>query len=305
MFNIDRPFSGPMVGLVALCTMIGSTASASILGTGGDFNAFIFGDIQYANTDFEGRVAAGGNVTFNNIGIGNQLPNSNGMRDDLIVGGDINWTNGQVFGGNLVHGGSASLTGVGFPGGSTIQASPIDFSVVQSEAQTASDFWSNLSDTGTVANQFGQLNFSGNSSGLNVFTVDAADLASANGLNMNAPSGSSVLINVTGSSATLQNFGFLGSWDPNRTLFNFVDATSLTMSGIGVQGSILAPYADVLFQNGQMDGTLIANSLQGSGEFHHYIFDGDLPQVPTSGAIALFGLAALGAGRRRRVSVQI
>jgi hypothetical protein len=89
-------------------------------------------------------------------------------------------------------------------------------------------------------------------------------------------------------------------------LYNFHDATSLTINQIGVLGTILAPQADVNFAGGAIDGTLIANNLSGPGESHLYLFQGSLPPLPTpvpepaTLALGALGLAALMAVRLRR-----
>jgi uncharacterized repeat protein (TIGR01451 family) len=51
-------------------------------------------------------------------------------------------------------------------------------------------------------------------------------------------------------------------------LWNFADATSIQIANFAWHGSILAPIAAVTFDNGQLNGTLIAGSLFGTGETH-------------------------------------
>src|SRR5205085_4559322 len=57
-----------------------------------DYNVFIFQDINHSSGTVEGRMAAGGNVTLNSYTIGSKLTNSHGARDDLIAGGNLNYT---------------------------------------------------------------------------------------------------------------------------------------------------------------------------------------------------------------------
>ena len=54
--------------LVLTLTVWAASASASALdlGTAGDYNAFIFGNFTSQNSDTEGRLAAGGNVSLAN-----------------------------------------------------------------------------------------------------------------------------------------------------------------------------------------------------------------------------------------------
>ena len=39
-------------------------------GLANDYNVFVFGNMSMSNTDAEGRVAVGGNVTLSNYGVG-------------------------------------------------------------------------------------------------------------------------------------------------------------------------------------------------------------------------------------------
>ena len=44
-----------------------------------------------------------------------------------------------------------------------------------------------------------------------------------------------------------------------------------------IQGSLLAPYVDLLFANGNIDGELVVRNFSGSGESHPKYFTGCLP----------------------------
>jgi len=77
----------------------------------------------------------------------------------------------------------------------------------------------------------------------------------------------------------------------------------LTITGIGVKGSILAPYADVSFTSAHIDGSLIADSIiDYKGEFHQYTFDHETEPVPLPGTLLLFGtgLAGLAGSLRKK-----
>ncbi|WP_421132460.1 choice-of-anchor A family protein [Alteromonas sp. A079] len=98
----------------------------------------------------------------------------------------------------------------------------------------------------------------------------------------------------------------------NNILFNFVDATSLNLHTVGVKGSILAPYADVSFYNGHIDGNLIVKSLsspEGSfdangeydprtGQVNNYRFGAIDVSEPASAAL-LFGAGLFAFSRRK------
>jgi len=250
------------------------------LGLAGGFNVFVFGDLNQSNTDATGRVAAGGNATLTNFGVGLQLPNSNGTRDDLIVGGNLNYTNGNVYAGNVVYGGTGTLMNVTIFNGTARQDSPINFTAEQSFLKGASASWGGLPANGTTTVQpWGGIYLTGTNPEINVFTLPGAALASATYFEINAPAGSTVLVNIDGDVNQMQNFGFslVGGVTRENVLFNFFETTQLTLQGIGVQGTILAPCADILFNNGDVNGSIIGETLTGYGESHHFPFTGCLP----------------------------
>jgi len=250
------------------------------LGTAGDFTIFVFGDLTASNTDSTGRVAAGGNANLTNFGVGLALTNSNGTRDDLVVGGNLTYTNGNVYNGNVVHGGTASLMSVTLFNGTVRQDTPIDFGAEQAFQKSLSAFLGSQPATAsTVVEPWGGIFLTGTDPVLNIFQLSGSALASATYFQISAPAGATVLINVSGTMDQMQNFGFslVGGVTRNFVLFNFFEATSLTLQGIGVEGTILAPCAHVNFNNGDVNGSIIADSLSGYGESHHVPFDGCLP----------------------------
>jgi hypothetical protein len=121
------------------------------------------------------------------------------------------------------------------------------------------------------------ITLSGADPDLNIFAVDGADLSAANTLRIVVPQGSTVLVNVSGASVQMSGFGILlEGVQSSHVLYNFCEATSLTMQGISVEGTVLAPNAAVVFNNGQLNGTLVAASFEGNGETHDVLFAGCL-----------------------------
>ena len=268
------------------------SCAATPLDVAGDVNLLVFTDLTQQNTDSWGRVAVGRDATLTNYGVGTKLVDSNGTRDDLIVGRNLTYNNGQVYSGNIVYGNSARLSSVGLPNGTSRQGTPLDFAAVQQTLLDRAAYWDGLAATGTTTFQYGGLTLTGNQSGLNVFAVNGANLSGANSLNITIPTGATALINVSGASPSMQNFGIsingnTGDQPPGqeKVIFNFYRATSLTLGGIGVKGSILAPNATVTFSNGHVNGHVIAKALSGGGELHYIRFTGCLPtQAATSTA---------------------
>lgn len=90
----------------------------------------------------------------------------------------------------------------------------------------------------------------------------------------------------------------------NNILFNFVDATNITFHSVGIKGSVLAPYANISFYNGQVDGNLIAKNLSSpdgefTGQVNNYRFGAIDVSEPASWAL-LFGAGFLMMARRKK-----
>ncbi len=112
---------------------------------------------------------------------------------------------------------------------------------------------------------------------LNVFEISAAAIDFAKLIRIQVPPGATVLINVSGEDVEISDMGMeLAGAAPTRVLWNLHEATDLLLTGIQMNGSVLAPKAKTTFANGHMDGTMVAFSLQGNGEFGDAPFNGDL-----------------------------
>lgn len=307
---INRTLLGSLLaGLIAF----GATAHAAVLSIASEYNIYVLGNMTQWNVDSEGRVAVGGNATLTNYGVGSKFSsNPSSAGNALVVGGNLSYSGGEVHYGNLAYGGTLSGN-FGIPRGTVTHGSVMDFATGNNYLTNASSYWGGLSSNGTTTNQWGGLQLVGTDATLNVFTLEGAALASSWGVTIDAPAGSTVLVNVTGDSATMQNMGLnfrdlngdgSGTVVRENVIYNFVNATSLSLSGISVQGSILAPKATVNFNNGNIEGQLIAGTLTGTGEAHNYLFQGNLPNpmpIPEPSSALLVGLAGgMLALRRKR-----
>lgn len=257
------------------------------LGLAGQFNAFILGDMTGSNSDVEGRLAVGGNLLLNDYAIGMTLTNSQGNRDDLIVGGDLTIRNARIYNGNARSGGAANLDEtVGFyneedlnrNNGSYIAGNPLDFAAISQDLIAKSTAWAGWADNGTTVNQdqWGNIKLTGTNSGLNIFSVTSFQLANTASFWLDIPETSTALVNIAGSDVTMSNFAFFRTVNGEQhqvvdngqdrdltqaVLFNLFGATSLNLNAIGIEGSLLAPLANTTFSNGQINGNLILGSI--------------------------------------------
>jgi len=254
------------------CLDVGSLAT---------LNALFCGSYTMTYTDIEGRAAIAQNFTFTG-GVGNKVYAEVGVTDVLIVGGTYSSTNGQVFG-NAWYGVGTNVTPqVGFLG-AQIQGTPAGFSFTQAcnHAALLSTQLAGLTPNGTVTQLYGAVRLTGTDPTLNVFQVSAAIIGSANGLHIDVPKGVPTVINVIGSSVTFQNYEIWLGADDHETgddptvhqiVWNLPDATSLTISGLSIEGSLIAPTATVSFNNGHINGSMMAAGGSGNGQFHHKLF---------------------------------
>jgi choice-of-anchor A domain-containing protein len=265
----------------------GREVPASGLGIAGDFSAFVLHDATAFSSEIQGRAAVGGNASFTNYALGDALTNSQGTRDDLIVGSNLTVTNGQVFNGNVVYGGTGTFTSFGDPNGTVRQGSVINFATAETDLRALSDQYAAMPPNGSVQNAYGTVTLTGTNTSRNVFQVTASQLWNATNLIIKVPAGSSAIINVSGANARMQYMGMsVQGTSRDHVLINFNQATLLKLAGVGVQASVLAPRASVDFSNGQIFGTLVAGSWTGYGQIVYQPAE----IIPTTGTSRISGM---------------
>ncbi len=326
-----------IVTVIAACMVSLPVVSAPFyLGQAANFNAYVLENMQGNASDVEGRLAVGGDLTLNNYGLGLQLASDN-QHPVVTVGGDVSMRNARIYHGDAVAAGNIDIdASVGLYGTDAYhnthqfyQDSSFDFASTNDELMYKSSLWGSYGATAPVivdgdSSSIWNLTLAGDQE-INIFSIDAATLsASGKGIFIDVPQTSYNIINVYGESVELFNTGFHladGSKFPdnrpedgaagrhdgsyaNNLLFNFVDATDLSLHGIGFKGSILAPLADTSFFNGHIDGNLIVKNLfspegEQTGQINNYQF-GDIADIsePATLTVALGLLAVLGLRRR-------
>lgn len=272
----------------------------------GAFNLVVFGDHTQSNVDVEGRLAVGGNATLSNFSVGSSaaLPSST-TRGDIFVGGAVDIQNGSNYKGNTYRLTGSSVVSYTMTNNNGVPGQPIvnddfDFADLELYLQGSSMCWSELASNGSVVMlPWGELQLNGTDPALNIFDIDGTNLGSGftlssiNTLRINAPIGSTILVNIAGANVGFGNYSIFRNLlptdpatpatggDGQYILWNFFEATTLTTQNLSVKGSILAPYATWLAQGfGNYEGTAMVNSLINDGgnmEGHDYIFLGSLP----------------------------
>lgn len=272
--------------LTAFLALVGPqvVASENALSTAMTFNAFIEQDFTASATDVQGRLGAGGNLVLSSYGVASAYP-APPEEEVLVSGGDIQYTNGQIFNGSVIAAGSTSgigteVLGTMQPGshvtpGGTL---PFDFQAEFNSLRAYSQQLAQLSATGTAEYKWGGTYLTGDcESDPQIFNVDGIELLNSTSLVLDCiPESSTLLVNVLGDYAGLKNIGLAHMASrAERTLYNFPSALSIELVWVGIEGSVLAPYADIDNPRGFTNGTVIAKSWNGPMELHHVPFSGN------------------------------
>ncbi|MFM2269155.1 MAG: hypothetical protein RL757_2596 [Bacteroidota bacterium] len=259
-----------------LFCLVRTTHGQCNLGTANQFNLVVFDAVTInPGADVQGKALFGSNVTLTTYGFGTTY--TSGQGDVLLVNGNLSFSNGTVNWGNAKATGSISGTFSTPNGTKTAYTTlPVSFATVKSELETRSTYWGTLGNqNGTVTVQpWGAIDLNcQNSSGQVRFNITAANINACNGLNiLNGNNAASILINVSGTSMTFTNFGINTYPSPTKIVWNLYQATSVTVNGFGIKGSMIAPFAAMSFSNSHIDGTLAVKGLSGNGESHNFIF---------------------------------
>ncbi len=292
-----------IASIAAVFTTFNSIAFANNPFAGAEgFNAVIFGNLNATAGDTEGRLAVGGNLTASSYAVGPNAP-ADPSANSLVVGGNLNAMGGwQVFNGNTKYGGTLINAPSMVAPYTLQQASNVyDFAGRKSEFVSISNALAGLADNGSQLYQWTTYTHTGTSSGLNVFNVDAANWAAASNRIIDAPTGSTVLINVLGANGSLSNgMALQGGIDRTRVMFNYSEATTLNFSNIAVEGSVLAPNAFLTLSGGNINGISVLDGAltQNGGEFHNWTFNGSAPVPEPMTMIGMAAMASLVARRR-------
>ncbi|OWA36217.1 hypothetical protein B9G55_10235 [Saccharibacillus sp. O16] len=248
----------------------GSILNGSVL-TGGNFKATSLDMNQIT------KLIAVGDVTFSS---------SNGPENTLYYGGN--------YYGTTYHSPQGIGTKTSADTLKTQVSQAFDFSAANTNFKALSDSYAKLAVNGTNTLSYSTLTLNSDASNdINVFKLTAAELADSKKLVINVTKpNSTVIINVegnpTGTTDVALAWGFeVNNTTSSRVLFNFQGTGTLGVHNIDLKGSILAPYANVNFGNGNIHGTIVSNSYENTqgGGFAFYLkdtggFSGSAPSTP-------------------------
>ena len=272
-------------------TSVGGNATATcgngntLPGAAADYGVFVVGSGGFtaANSQMSGSLAAGGTINIANFAVASQVsgvPSAVLNPANIVAGGALTANNGNIGNGRgsiYFENGAPKLTR--FTNAGAVASTPFDFSVAQSYYQGAATALGALTANGKTQACDGCIKLVGTSASLNVFTVAGSSLRSASEINISAPAGSAVIINVTGNAATFGNGAVeeAGVTAAN-VLWNFPGSTAITLAGgMDPMGTILAPFSTVTGGYGVMSGQLVAGNVTATTSFNDVPYACTLP----------------------------
>ncbi|WP_340011484.1 DUF5057 domain-containing protein [Paenibacillus sp. FSL H7-0690] len=236
------------------------SATGSGLGIAGDYNAFIFGKAT-VTASLRGNLAAGGDTTTSSVDI--NMSNGNKVPYAIVTGGNLDFTNGTVYG-NIIHQGEFNKVDSGSIISGTyrkVTDTLIDFASAQQYYVNLSNQLATVPQNGTTELKYNGLYIKGDHS-VNIFNLTSDYFNQAGWTNITASSGSTMIYTITGSTVNVHKaFDLPQNTTGNNILYNFPDATTVNISGVEIKGSILAPKAALNISNGNVYGNVIAASL--------------------------------------------
>ena len=271
-----------------------------LLDFGKRFNAVVFGNLAVSGGDSEGALLVWGNASLPigySVGlsvVGDATPPAIAGTDALVVAGDLVIGNQDV-NGNVVYGGvyqgpSRAWTGYALRHVEPVTIDRLGNVPADGSGRTAAEMLAAVREvssrvaameaTGVVTNaEDGSLVLIGTDTRRNVFSVTAAQWSGTQrDWIFDVPSGSKIIVNVSGSFAELADGRMVLPEGVSNAdiLVNYVDATFLSLNHFLHRGSVLAPYASGSFTGGAIEGVAILGGdivTKGGFEFHNFGLD--------------------------------
>jgi len=230
---------------------------------GESFNTLTLGDFN-GGSDTEGRLFVCGDANLTAYSVGSVLPEDTN-RDDLFVGGNLDFSSGRVHSGNIVYGVDAQIPDNVVMGmfNRSIRQDPFRFDCFAAIAwfSHVSDGLATLLPTGSASLEAGKVLLLDKTSlgSPTVFNVNCEDLEEVRYIKFAGLSSSmDVIINMFGSTCDIAAVNIVAP-NPEKVLFNFPEAETLVIRNTDVQGTVFAPYADVS-GTGVINGVTVAKN---------------------------------------------
>jgi choice-of-anchor A domain-containing protein len=256
--------------LVLVPGVAGAAANCVSLGNAGNYAEYTTAGAAVDNETVQGSAAYGSDSSLTSSTIAS-LAGPPASQDTLVVGGALGSSGGTVAHGSAIYVGS--LTGsISTPGGGTVTQVPLSslpfpFPTAQSALVAASGTFSSFTSTGTTTTG-STVTFTGSGTGTstNVFSLAGTTLKAGTTLDITAPVGAVVVINVTGTASLAlknQTVTLSGGVVAANVLWSF-DAGALTLTSEKWQGTVLQPNGTMAVTSSTVTGSLLGGA---TGQF--------------------------------------
>jgi choice-of-anchor A domain-containing protein len=250
-----------ILALALLAPLLAAPARAAL--SAADFQVFSLGPIRYAHSDFEGRAGAAGGARFSDFSLG--AKEGRGAAT-LIVGGSAQLSDGSVLRGGVRAGARVTLTRVDVHGAVVEDSGDAaQLAAVSRELLAASDRLAALPADSSESWDGGLVLAARPGAARTLIRLSAERLGEARVVVLRVAAGATLVVDVTGASASLSNAEFRREGE-GGIVFNFAGARALTITGVAVPGVVLAPRAATRFVSGRIDGRLYVGGLEGDGQ---------------------------------------
>ncbi|OUM63309.1 hypothetical protein PIROE2DRAFT_69398 [Piromyces sp. E2] len=275
--------------------------STEALGIASKFNAFFFGDFNGFSSDVQGRLAAKGTVNIsggyqNNAFLFDPVKHSKGsnykcdesqLKDKFkyaIVAGTLNFKdNGEISNGGVAYTNSVNLPGyisdsIKNHKCPNEKKNVIDFDTERQNLINLSKKLSGISAKCKTTIQWGTVTVDlVQGEKTCIVNLDSLENLYTFKINENGVKVEDVTIvfNIKSNSVNFTNFDLfsINKYAP-RILWNVPNASKVLIQNFRIQGSLLAPTADIEGNNGNIQGIIIGNSFKGNLEMDWVPFYG-------------------------------
>ncbi|MGV7208706.1 choice-of-anchor A family protein [Oxalobacteraceae bacterium A2-2] len=282
----------------------------------GGANVYSLSNFYAPYSDVEGSMLIAGNLTASSYSVNANNKDAFATKGNgyaAIVGGNLNYTNGSINNGNIYVGGKVTTS---IQNTISKGAAPVSFSTLASTVKADSKALGKLTETGSSIIKDSTMTLSGTGTGVQVFSLTNSELSGISNFNIsNIASGSTIVVNVSGTSANFREWGVgLSAFQNYNVVYNFYEANSLSVTGVGLYGTLLAPLASVTGAYGQINGNVIVGDWNSAVQINsnHYFTATNIAGLQLAAAVPepetwgmlLGGLGLIGAVARRRGRVQ-